>query len=530
LGERFVQEIRGTENGQSPVLSPDGKEVLFAVRRPGGGYVVKRIDVRGGVARTLMDSSMGNGQLSWRNESQILTTGPDRGLALLNTATGTSSILARPDSGYALGFPNVLPGGHAALITIRRLGATIDSSMLGVVTIPAGKVTSLGVHGLSPHYSPTGHIVFVTAKQLVEAVPFDAGHLRITGSPTVLATDVAGGSGGAVPLAIADDGTLAFIQGAAASAANVRPVIVNRTGAKRFLGIASDAYGTPRVSPDGKQFAYVAGRALNGNEFVASDIWRVDISTGQASRVTTGEVSDYPAWSRDGTEIYFARGAAGTEYAVALTANAQPHIIFRAPGRLRGADFGPPHGHAVFAVYGPTSTDLWTAPLDSLDQPAVFAAGPYQEEVPRLSPDGRFVAYESNRTGVIEIYLKSIAGAGEEVKVSTGGGIDPVWSRDGRELYFIAGELPGEVSSAAAQLMVAQVTTSPRIAVASLRQLFPMREYLSMASRSSYDVFPNGDFLMLGLQTDSNAVRSTPLVVRTNWTSSLVERQRDRTP
>ena len=117
------------------------------------------------------------------------------------------------------------------------------------------------------------------------------------------------------------------------------------------------------------------------------------------------------------------------------------------------------------------------------------------------------------------------------MRVTSGGGSDPVWSRDGRELFFIAGAFPGDVTASAnGQLMAAGVTTSPKIAIAAARTLFPFRQYLTLFGRSSYDVFPNGDFLMLATQSDSTRMRSTSLVVRTNATASLGERQRDRAP
>jgi serine/threonine-protein kinase len=532
LGERYVQEIRGTEDALSPVFAPDGKEVVFALRRAGGGGIVKRIDVAGGVARTLIDSGTVNGQVSWREGSQIVTTAAGRGLALVNAETGASSILARPDSMHGLGFPDVLPGGRAALITIKSTSAGLDSSILGVVTIPGGKVTSLGIHGLAPRYSPTGHIVYTTATLLLEAVPFDANALRVAGSPVILATNVGGGSGGAVPLAVADDGTLAFIQGRSTVLGEVQPVIVNRAGERRFIGAAPGLYASPRVSPDGKQVAYAAGQALNAAELLGSDIWRMDVSTGQASRVTFNRSSDHPVWSRDGSEIYFSRGVTDrNEYAVTLTPGAGPRIAFQAPGRLYAVDLGPAHGHMVFGLAGPTSPDLWVAPMDSMGKPAVFAAGPYREATPRLSPDGRLVAYESARSGVNEIYVRPIIGTGAEVGVSRAGGLDPVWSPNGREIFFAAGTGSGEISgSPTAQLMAAQVTTSPRIAVTGVRPLFPLRQYMTMLGRSSYDVFPNGDFLLLATQSDSATVRSTPLVVRTNWASAFGEHQRARAP
>jgi serine/threonine-protein kinase len=529
LAERLVQEIRGTEDAVSPDFSPDGKEVLFLLRRKEGGAIVKRVDVAGGVARTLTDSGSVYDHFSWRDRTTIVTTGDSGSIALLNAENGTRYILRQPDRDHVFGFPDALPGSRAALITVRPKAGGLGSSMLGVVTIPEGKVTSLGIYGLSPHYSRVGggHIVFATATQQLEAVAFDAARLRVTGTPVVVASDVGGGNRGAVPFAVADDGTLAFIQGRTTFTGDVQPVIVNRSGARRPIGVAAGIYIDPNVSPDGKQFAYRVGEST-GNS-IRSDIWRADISTGAAGRVTTNQSGSYPVWSRDGTEIYFSRGGLDNdEYVVGLTANAQPRIAFRAQGRLLSAAVGPAHGHAVFALQGPTSPDLWTVSLDSLDKPRAFAATSYREQMPRISPDGRFVAYESDRTSVNEIYIRPITGNAEEVKVSSGGGLDPVWSRDGRALFFISGAAVGSATAfgerivdSTTRLMAAQVTTSPKIAVATVRTLFPLSPYLTILGRPCYDVFPNGEFLMLATRPDSTAARSTPLVVLTNWISPL---------
>jgi serine/threonine-protein kinase len=526
LGERFLQEIPGTEDALSPAFSPDGREIVYTLRGARGG-ALKRTDVGGGVTRTLIDSlGSYNAQVSWREGSQIVTFAPGLGLLLVNAETGARTLVAKADSAHTLGFPDVLPGGRAALITIRRADAGLDSSMLAVVSIPGGRVTSLGVQGLSPHYSATGHIVFATATKLLEAVPFDARSLRVTGSPSVLATDVGGGSGGAVPLAVSDDGTLAFIQRRGTMVDNVQPVIVNRAGEPRFIGTPPGVYASPRVSPDGRQVAYASGRSFNVPELLGSDIWRVDVETGRPSRVTSNGSSDHPVWSRDGHEIYYSRGVVDkSEYVVALTERAQPRIAFTASGRPYAFDGGPPHGYAVIGLQGPTSRDLWIAPMDSMNSPRVFAAGPYREETPRLSPDGRYVAYESAKTGVNEIYVKPIGGNADEVKLSTNGGIDPVWSRDGREVFFISGQGSIEtLGQSTAQLMAARVTTSPRVAVTGVRPLFPMKPYIGMLGRSSYDVFPNGDFLILAAARFDSAARSVPLVVRTNWAASLGDR------
>jgi serine/threonine-protein kinase len=532
VGDRFVQEIRGTEDARSPVISPDGKEVLFALpNNPnvGPGATIKRVDVAGGVPRTLTESGSRNGQLSWREGNQVVMVALDQSLVVVDAANGHQQVVLKSKSPKTrlltqYGFPDVLPGGKAALITIGET-QTLDSVSIGTVTIPEGKVIDLGIHGMSPRYSATGHLVYGTPEGSVYAVPFNPRALLVTGPPVLLAEKVGGGRSGAVPFAVADNGTIAFVQGQL-TRGQAQPVIVTRAGVKRLFGAASGFILNPRISPDGRQVVYAAGDGLVSLlQLDRPDVWRLDVATGKSLRVTTDGASDRPIWSRDGTEILFSKVPRdSTEYAIGLSAGAQPRVLFHGPGPLGSSDVGPQHGYAIIGVGGAgtgvasPSADLWMAPMDSLDKARPFATEPYSEGLPRISPDGRVVAYGSYRTGHGEIYIRSIVGSSEEILVSSGGGSDPAWSRDGHELFFRS---PRQL------MMAARIATSPKPSVVSVSALFPLDGFFTSPARTVYDVFPNGDFLMLATRVDTGKVR-TPLVVRLNWPSALGERSERR--
>jgi eukaryotic-like serine/threonine-protein kinase len=528
LSERFVQEIRGTEGARSPVFSPDGSELLFAMGT-GGETTIQRIPIGGGVARTFSDIGPGNGQISWRERDQVVMAlggpGQPHGLWLVNPESHSRTLLAPFDTvgGEQYGFPDVLPGGKAALIAIGkgRTGVSVDSAVLAVVSIPDGKVKKLGVYGLFPRYSPTGQLIYATAAGQLYAVPFDARTSRVSlGSQTLLAERVNVGPGGAARFAVADNGTLAYVP-ARIPAGFVQPVIVDRAGVQRSIGVARGFYRNPRISPDGRQVVFSIAEAAGDRN---PDIWRLDVATGRPARVTTNRASDRPVWSRDGNEIFFSSvPETPVEYSISLTASAQPKVLFRGPSALVTSDFGPAHGYAVVGVVGPKGFDLWVAPMDSLDKARVLMAEPYVEVVPRISPDGRFVAYESQRTGKMEIYVRQIVGGGEEVKVSRDGGWDPAWSHDGHELFFRS-----DVASTGS-MMAAQVTIAPTLAASNVRVLFPLTNFYS-SHRTTYDVFPNGDFLMLAEQGDTTKLSRAPLVVRLNWASALQDRAAAQNP
>jgi hypothetical protein len=183
------------------------------------------------------------------------------------------------------------------------------------------------------------------------------------------------------------------------------------------------------------------------------------------------------------------------------------------------SDVGPAHGYAVLGVVSPGSADLWIVAMDSASRPRPFMAEPYAEGLPRISPDGHLVAYQSARTGTGEVYVRELPAGGEEVKVSLNGGNDPAWSHDGRELFYRTPE----------SMMAARVSRTPKVAVSDVRALFPLTGIYQIDTRTVYDVFPNGDFLMLSNMVDSLRARA-PLVVRLNWASGLRARSAMRNP
>jgi len=157
--------------------------------------------------------------------------------------------------------------------------------------------------------------------------------------------------------------------------------------------------------------------------------------------------------------------------------------------------------------------DIWIAHMDSLDRPRPFAAERFDEAFPRVSPDGRFVAFQSTKTDREEVYVRQLPSGGEEVRISSDGGRDPVWGPDGREIFYRTRD----------SMYVARVSPSPRFTVLGRKALFPMRDFQWSSSRSTYDVFPNGrEFVMIAREEAISTGRRR-LVVRVNWVSGLAE-------
>jgi serine/threonine-protein kinase len=515
LDDRSVQPISGTDDARSPVLSPDGSEVLFSLLG-GGGFgalgasAIRRVPVRGGRARTVVDSAVGTGQVSWGDAGLIVVAHRAR-LWTVPEDGGPRTLLAAPDSTrrhMRYGFPDVLPGGKAALITVWRGGIELDSAMVGVVSIPGGEVTELGIRGTYPRYSATGHIVYGTSDGWLFAVPFVERTRAVSGIPVRVADGVRVGAGGAAAVGVARNGTLAYIRGLTSLRRELRLVAVSRTGTMRPLGGKPGFYADPRVSPDGGQVAVTVATTGEAN-FPNPDIWRFDTASKVFARVTTDSSSIRAAWSRDGERIAYARsGGDSVVMWRPLYANGQATPLFRSTHVVTEASLGPPQGYSAISVrFGVNrSEDIWLVPTDSLEAPRAFLAEPYTESAPRISPNGNVIAYVTNRTGRSEVYVRPILGDGPEVQVSVDGGVQPVWAPSGRELFYVERDV----------LMSARFVEGRRLAVLRRDSLF--RDVFLTGGRSAnYDVFPDGrELLMLRPDSLLNSNR-LPLIVRLNW-------------
>ncbi|MGH7677033.1 MAG: protein kinase domain-containing protein [Gemmatimonadaceae bacterium] len=503
LGERDVQKIRGTDSSRAPYLSPDGSELVFVGGITGQGTPsLERIAVRGGTARRLSDS-VGGAPASWSGGRVVFPIG--NRIATLPAEGGAVTPLASPDSGLGharYSFPDVIPGGHAALISISK-GTGSDSMFLGLVTIPGGDVTELGIRGMMPRYSGTGHILYVTTEGFLFAAPFDARKLRVTGPAFPVAENVRFGGGGAATYAVADNGTLAYMTGGLAEG---RPlVIVSRNGAERPLGPTLTFPAGPRVSPDGRQVA-VSSASRVAITYPNPDIWRLDTTSKALVRVTTDSSSWRPEWSRDGERLIYVSRRDTAAVARPLYSSGQATLYLRSSSVVVSIAPGRARGYSAFKVSEGTnkSDDIWIVHADSMDTPHPFLTEAYEEQSPTVSPDGKLLAYATNRTGRFEVYVRPVSGSGAEVQVTADGGTEPVWARDGSELFYRTETF----------LMSARLNASPKLSLVRRDTLF-VDAHPRNAEHANYDVFPGGQhFVFIGA---TRGPENSPIIIRTNW-------------
>ncbi|HEX6670017.1 MAG TPA: protein kinase, partial [Gemmatimonadales bacterium] len=499
--------IAGTEGAGTPFFSPDGRHVGFLV----SGTNLKTVSLDGGPVLTLTDSANSTGG-AWGPDGYVYFE-VDSGVARMKSSGGPPELIYNAIKRNEVGaeWPVLLPRASGIVFRTRRANQAATDFQIVAMKLPAGEPKVL-MRGVYARYSPTGHLLVATADGKLLAVPFDPDELEVTGSPIGLLEGIGvEGSGFSINLGLSDNGTLVYTTGGATGSR--RPVWVNRDGVENPVDPAWQPQGVISnfaLSPDGKALAVdVVQNDINA-------VWVKQLPAGPYSRLTFGDSSNMrPTWSADGRSIVYLaevtniggtprmRRADGTGNVQALL---PPNSIWgqaiqTRDGRwlvLRTSIFQPGRGN----IYGVRMGDTTLAPL---------ADGPAFEGKAAVSPDGRWLAYASEESGVFEVYVRPFPDAGSaRWQVSPAGGTDPVWSRNGRELFYI---------SAANEMMSVEVAPGATFTITQPRRLFPTGPYSAIPAVPSFDVHPDGTrFLMLRETTPTDR---NELIVVQNWVEEM---------
>ncbi len=380
---------------------------------------------------------------SWSEDGTIVFT-PTTVVALskVSSAGGTPEALTTLQAGEVTHrWPQVLPGGKAALFTSSTSGVNHEDSDLVVYSMASGQRKTVHRGGFYARYLPSGHLVYMHEGTLF-AVPFDLKGLKVTGQAAPILEGVAAdpGTGGA-QFSFSETGTLVYLAGRS-GAQNVSIYWMDREGKFQPLRESPGDYLNPAFSPDGKRLA------LEIWERSRADIWVYEWERDTLTRLTfTGESNVFPVWTPDGQRITYSsqekggppnlywKRADGAGDAQRLTENKNPQLPFS--WRPDGKVF-------AFAQLNPnTSSDIMTLTMEGDEksgwkpgEPKPFLNSPFNEGPPAFSPDGRWLAYMSNESGNFEVYVRPFPGPGSKWQVSTGGGGWPKWSRNGKELFY----------------------------------------------------------------------------------------------
>jgi serine/threonine protein kinase/Tol biopolymer transport system component len=490
-----ARPIPDTEGASNPFFSPDGQWVGFFA-----GGKLKKVSISGGTAITLCDAGAALGA-SWGRQGTIVfgTIGP---LMQVSDAGGTPQALTHLEKGEAAHtWPEFLPDGKGVLFTV-GLGFP---ARVAVYSLETGKRSDLIQGATAPHYLPSGYLVYAQAGGSLMAMPFEAERLRVTGAAVPVAQGVLIMAGtGAAQYSISDTGFLVFASGGA-QVVQGRLVWVDRKGAEQPLTAPPHLYWFPRLSPDGQRVAVT----IDGQQ-----IWLYDLRRNTLTRWTfAGTNNRTGIWTPDGKRIAFLSNKDGPQNVFWQRADGSGGLERLTTSQyLQAPSSWSPDGQALAFLQvssPPTGFDIWVLRMgDHKAQP--FLQTPFIETAPVFSPDGHWLAYVSNESGRSEIYVQPYPGPGGKYQISTEGGAEPVWNRNGRELFYRQGD----------KMMAVEVTTESSFSVTKPRMLFEGQYLPTPQTFPNYDVSTDGQrFLMVKPAGQAQAPMQINVVL--NWTEEL---------
>jgi serine/threonine-protein kinase len=441
LDQLTAAPLPGTQGARTPFFSPDGQWVAFFADGQ-----LKRIAVNGGAAVVLANAPAPRGG-TWSEDGTIFFTPGSLGVGLsrVSSSGGATEVLTRPDpaAGEATHrWPQALPGAKAVLFTAHdRVGGYEDASIV-VQRLPGGPKKVIVRGGYHGRYLASGHIVYMHEGTLF-AIPFDLARLEAAGTAVPVIQDVIGSpfTAGA-EFAFSERGTLVYLPGRGASA--MRSIHwLDRTGKLSLLRPVPGTYRSPRWSPDGTKLSI---DVFDGH---GANIWVCEWGRDTISKLTFDATGGaYPVWAPDGRGIAFTslrgdqRGNIYWQRADG-TGSAQP--LTRSKNNQIPTSWHPSGKYLAFLEFNQQKTgfDVMVLPIEGDEvsglkpgTPFPFVHSAFNEGQAAFSPDGRWLAYSSNDSGRVEVYVRPFPGPGGKWQISSEGGSFPTWSRNGRELLY----------------------------------------------------------------------------------------------
>jgi len=509
LDSRAAHPLAGSEGAVFPFWSPDSRFLgFFAAGK------LKKIDVSGGPAQTIADAPNPRGGTWSRQGVIVFSPSVSRPLLRVSAAGGPAAPVTAPETdGATLNYwPSFLPDGRRFLYFRRTNQPDASGAYLGSLD---SKDSSLLVRGNSGAvYSPApggGYLLFARERALM-AQPFDAAGGRTTGESFAVADQVGFDLNNGAFLSVSDDGVLVYRSEAAGQ--KTQFAWFDRDGRQIRALTSPGDHARPALSPDETTVAF----ERDDHQAGAPDIWLLDLARGAASRFTFDPGLDqFPVWSHDGSRIVFSSNrsgrlelyhkpssGAGTEQPLLQSPLPKWPVAWSRDGR-----------YLAFVQLDPkTSYDIWVLPLTGDAKPYPVAQSPFGELRPDFSPDARWIAYVSDETGRYEVYVQSFAPGEKSLgrwQVSTGGGFQPRWRRDGKELFFSAPDR---------KLMAVDVQAGPGPFKAGVpRALFDAKLDTGLGIRTLY--YPSADGKRFFINTPVEESTAAPMHVVVNWTATI---------
>ena len=494
---RVISEV--PMQAPQPFFSPDSQWLAFF-----DANKLKKMPVGGGSVITLAEAPTPRGG-TWIDDGSIVFAPVSRGGLMWLPANGSSpQTLTSPDEKRAETshrYPVFVPHSRVVLFVAESSGPTGRSLQAISLDTKAIRVVNTG-DGQAPQYVPTGHLAQLIDDRLV-LTPFDASALRVTGPPVTLLEHVDSYS-------FSDEGTFVYSEAPDYDTRVSTLVWTRRDGTTTPLPLPAAVYDHPRLSADGRRIVlHRADARVRGSALRASaGLWLYDVTRETLSKLTNG-ADDWPSWTADGTSIIYGSNRPRTVWdvlVVPVDGSAPSRELLARPLVQIPRAVSPTGDVLIYQEqYADRPSALWRLPLRGTGEPRPLFDTGAGEMMPTFSPDGRWVGYVSKQSGRDEVYVRSSTGEGSIFTISNGGGVEPVWSTDGRELFYRADD----------KMMAVDVMLSTSIAFGKPRVLFEGSYIFGPTESQGFDVSRDGRrFLMLKPERRFEPI---PLNVIVNW-------------
>jgi serine/threonine-protein kinase len=478
IGRPGSELIPGTEGGAMPFFSPDGQWLAFFADGK-----LKKISMAGGpplpivAVERIAEATWGEGDVIVYAAAPV---GGSRGvLYSVPAAGGAARALADADTVTSRYAPSFLPGGRAVLFS-GRSGPALTSVHIGVIELASKKVDTVAT-GTRAMYA-NGYLVYAGSDNTLLAQPFDASKRKTTGPAVAILDRVALHGGVTHEFTLSTNGMLAYQTSGGSNPGGETFRLIGESGSTAIAlpGRTNDNLEDPAFSPDGKRIVF----RIVGNDAAAQDLWMLSRSQGIVERFTVGG-GGAPAWTHDGRRIAYAVVDDGL-YIKNADGTGSAQRILKGDGVYPGS-WLPDNKSLLFTAAGRAGSKADIGLLAVGDTaPRWIVSTEFNERNPQLSPDGRWLAYESDRTGQFEIYVQPLTGDGARIQVSATGGVSPRWSPDSRSLYYVN----------ASAIQMAQRAPGLAFDVASRKQVAEVTGIDLNANNVNWDVQPDGKGLL----------------------------------
>ena len=499
LDSTKAEPIPGTEGGGLPFWSPDSRFIGYFAN-----FKIFKIDAAGGRPQALCDAPEISGA-TWNRDGVILFGGLE-GVHRVSAQGGTSSLVTKvspKEEGHR--WPYFLPDGRHFVF----LG---DASTSEEHHIKVGSLDSTESQNLFNAisrivYAQPGYLLYVNQGSLV-ALPFDATSLKVTGDPTTIAERIKDvGENHAFDFSVSEEGTLAYQSGTV----NSQLTWFDRTGQKQSVVGEVSGRESVSLSPDGRQVA----TGLLDFDGRQSDIWLVDLTRNTSSRLTFDPAGEgTPIWSPDGQRIVFGSNRASGGRNIDLFEKASSGVGDEQPLlTTEGAKFATSWSHdgqlILFENWEPQAkAGIWVMTMADKQVRPLLQSKSFNQTQGQFSPDGHFIAYLSDESGRVEVFLQRYPTTSEKWSISSGGGLAPLWRADGKEIFYTSLD----------KIMSVDIKLGSKVETSLPRELF--RSTISHSVLSyPYAVSPDGQRFLVASEVDINEV--APMTIVLNWTSAL---------